>query len=106
MTSGSLIWRSASPKRASICSTSCSIMVGARVPGPMLAIVLGLGTSVAYGVSNFLGPQLSRRHTLATVLLVSQVAALAGAVAIVLVGGDAAPPARAIWLGLAAGVGN
>ena len=72
----------------------------------MLAIVLGLGTSVAYGVSNFLGPQLSRRHTLATVLLVSQVAALAGAVAIVLASGNAAPPARAVWLGLAAGVGN
>jgi hypothetical protein len=30
----------------------------------MLAMTLALGTSVCYGVSNFLGPQLARRHAL------------------------------------------
>jgi drug/metabolite transporter (DMT)-like permease len=72
----------------------------------MLAVLLALGTSVAYGTSNFLGPQLGRRHTLATVLLVSQLAALAGAVAIVLASGHGPPPGDAIVLGLLAGVGN
>jgi drug/metabolite transporter (DMT)-like permease len=72
----------------------------------MLAIVLALGTSVAYGVSNFLGPLLGRRHTLAAVLLVGQLAALGGAVVIVVASGDAPPPVAAIANGFAAGVGN
>ena len=44
----------------------------------MLAIALALGSSACYGVSNFLGPQLSKRHTLVAVLLISQLAALVG----------------------------
>ena len=72
----------------------------------MLAVLLALGTSVSYGVSNFLGPLLTRRHSLATVLLVGQVAALVGAAAIVVGSGDAAPPATAIAIGFLAGVGN
>ena len=72
----------------------------------VLAVVLALGSSIAYGTSNFLGPLLGRRHTLAAVLLVGQLAALAGAVAIVLASGDAPPPGGAILLGLLAGVGN
>jgi hypothetical protein len=43
----------------------------------VLAIALALGSSACYGMSNFLGPQLARRHTLASVLMVAQVAALA-----------------------------
>ena len=72
----------------------------------MLAVLLALGTSIAYGTSNFIGPLLGRRHTLAAVLLVGQTAALVGAGAIVLASGDAAPPREAILIGLLAGVGN
>ena len=72
----------------------------------MLAIVLALGTSVAYGVANFLGPLLGRSHPQAAVLLAGQLAALAGAVALVVGTGDAAPSLDGIALGLLAGVGN
>jgi drug/metabolite transporter (DMT)-like permease len=72
----------------------------------MLAIVLALGTSVAYGVSNFFGPLLGRSHPQAAVLLVGQTAALVGAAALVLFSGAAAPSAEAVALGLLAGVGN
>ena len=44
----------------------------------MLALALALGSSACYGVSNFIGPQLARRHAIVTVLVVSQAAALAG----------------------------
>ena len=69
-------------------------------------MLLALGTSVAYGTSNFFGPLLGRRHTAAAVLLAGQVAALAGAVAFVLVVGDEAPPLRGILFGVLAGTGN
>lgn len=72
----------------------------------MLAIVLALGTSVAYGVSNFFGPLLGRSHPQAAVLLVGQLAALVGAVVLVVVVADPLPPAEGIALGLLAGVGN
>jgi drug/metabolite transporter (DMT)-like permease len=72
----------------------------------VLAIVLALGTSIAYGTSNFMGPLLGRRHTVAAVLLVGQLAALAGAVALVVGSGEAAPPAGAIAVGILAGAGN
>src|SRR3712207_5153424 len=112
MTSGSLISRSASAKRASICSTSRSIMTGRSLggdvchPRPVLAIVLALGTSVAYGTSNFLGPLLGRRHSVAAVLLVGQLAALVGAAALVLGSGESAPSADAVLMGIVAGTGN
>jgi drug/metabolite transporter (DMT)-like permease len=72
----------------------------------MLAIVLALGTSVAYGVSNFFGPLLGRSHPQAAVLLAGQLAALVGAAAIVLLATDPIPSAHGIALGLLAGVGN
>ena len=72
----------------------------------MLAIVLALGTSIAYGSSNFLGPLLGRRHSQSAVLLVGQLAALIGAVLIVLGVGDAPPPTHAIVIGAIAGAGN
>lgn len=72
----------------------------------MLAVVLALGTSVAYGTSNFFGPLLGRRHSVAAVLLVGQVAALAGAGVLVVGSGEAVPPADAVLVGLFAGVGN
>ena len=69
-------------------------------------MVLALGTSVAYGTSNFLGPLLGRRHSVATVLLVGQLAALVGAVALVLGSDEQAPSGHAILLGGIAGTGN
>jgi drug/metabolite transporter (DMT)-like permease len=72
----------------------------------MLAISLALGSSACYGVSNFLGPQLARRHAIVTVLVVSQVSALIGC-AIYLAGArGAALPSRDLLLALLAGVGN
>ena len=72
----------------------------------MLAIVLALGTSVAYGVSNFFGPLLGRSHPQAAVLLVGQLAALVGAIVLVVAVADPVPPGSGIALGLLAGVGN
>ncbi len=72
----------------------------------MLAVVLALGTSVAYGIANFLGPLLGRRHPLGAVLLVGQGAALIAAGVLVLAVGDAPPSTRGVLLGLLAGAGN
>jgi drug/metabolite transporter (DMT)-like permease len=72
----------------------------------VLTIVLALGTSVAYGTSNFLGPLLGRRHTLAAVLLTGQVAALVAAGLIVVLSGDGPPGMHGLLLGLLAGAGN
>ena len=72
----------------------------------MLAIVLALGTSLAYGTSNTLGPRLARRRPLGSVLLAGQLAALVAAVVLVLLAGDAPPTASGIVLGFLAGAGN
>ena len=72
----------------------------------MLAIVLALGTSISYGVSNFFGPLFGRSHPQAAVLLVGQAAALAGTGLLVAFVADPLPPAHGIALGLLAGVGN
>lgn len=72
----------------------------------MLALVLALGTSLAYGTSNFLGPLLGRRHTLASVLLLGQLAALAGAALLVVGSGERVPTGGAIAVGIVAGAGN
>ncbi len=72
----------------------------------MFVIALALGSSVCYGVSNFLGPQLARRHTLVSVLILSQTAALAVCALYLLADrGPALPPAD-VWLALLAGLGN
>lgn len=72
----------------------------------MLAAVLALYTSLAYGVGNFLAPVLMRRHAFATVLLVSQGAALAGSVLLLAVSPEPWPPLHAVGLAVLAGVGN
>jgi|HubBroStandDraft_6_1064221.scaffolds.fasta_scaffold201417_2 drug/metabolite transporter (DMT)-like permease len=72
----------------------------------MFAISLALGSSVCYGLSNFLGPQLVRRHTLVAVLIVSQLAALAVCVLYLLAARGQALPAGDTWLALLAGAGN
>jgi drug/metabolite transporter (DMT)-like permease len=72
----------------------------------MFAISLALGSSVCYGLSNFLGPQLVRRHTLVAVLIVSQLAALAVCVLYLLAARGQALPAGDTGLALLAGAGN
>ena len=72
----------------------------------MLAIALALGSSACYGVSNFIGPQLARRHAIVSVLVVSQVAALIGCALYLAGARGAALPAGTMLLALLAGVGN
>jgi drug/metabolite transporter (DMT)-like permease len=72
----------------------------------MLAIALALGSSVCYGVSNFIGPQLVRRHTLVSVLVISQVAALTACALYLIIAGGHTLPLPDLWLALLAGVGN
>jgi drug/metabolite transporter (DMT)-like permease len=72
----------------------------------MLVLTLALGASLCYGVSNFLGPQLVRRHALVTVLVISQVAALAVCGLYLAVDGGRALPSSDTWLALLAGAGN
>ncbi len=72
----------------------------------MLAIALALGCSACYGVSNFLGPQLARRHALVSVLVLSQVAALVVCALYLAADPEHALPSSDMWLALFAGVGN
>lgn len=72
----------------------------------MLAIALALGSSACYGVSNFIGPQLARRHAIVSVLVVSQVAALIGCALYLAGARGPALPAGSMLLALLAGVGN
>jgi len=72
----------------------------------VLAIVLSLGSAACYGVSNFIGPQLARRHALVTVLLVSQVAALLACLAYLLAAGSSGLTGRETALAALAGAGN
>jgi drug/metabolite transporter (DMT)-like permease len=72
----------------------------------LLAIVLALGSSACYGVSNFVGPQLARRHALVSVLFISQVAALAVCVVYLFVAGGSALSGREVALAALAGAGN
>jgi drug/metabolite transporter (DMT)-like permease len=72
----------------------------------LLAIVLALGSSACYGVSNFVGPQLARRHSLVSVLVISQLAALGVCVVYLLAAGGPALSAHDVGLAALAGVGN
>lgn len=72
----------------------------------MLVIALALGSSACYGVSNFLGPQLARRHTLVAVLILSQCAALLACALYLAADGGRALPSPDAWLALLAGLGN
>jgi drug/metabolite transporter (DMT)-like permease len=72
----------------------------------MLVLFLALGASLCYGVSNFMGPQLVRRHALVSVLVLSQAAALGACVLYLLIDGSRELPAPDVWLALLAGAGN
>jgi drug/metabolite transporter (DMT)-like permease len=67
-----------------------------------LAVLALLGASF-WGVGDFFGGLASRRTHVLTVLVVSQAAGLVGAVAWVLVGGDARPSLGELWPAVGAG---
>jgi drug/metabolite transporter (DMT)-like permease len=70
----------------------------------VLAVALALGSSLVYGVSDFLGGLMSRSLPLLSVLLVSQASALVVLAAIVLASGASAPEAQFILYGAIAGL--
>lgn len=72
----------------------------------MLAIVLSLGVSLAYGLSNYAGPLQGRRHSTGTVLLVSQGAALVAAALVLAVSAEAAPGRGSVADAVVAGAAN
>jgi drug/metabolite transporter (DMT)-like permease len=72
----------------------------------VLTIALALGSSACYGVSNFLGPQLARRHAVVSVLMFSQVAALVASALYLLARGGHSLPSSEVWVALLAGAGN
>jgi drug/metabolite transporter (DMT)-like permease len=69
----------------------------------VLGIALGLASSVAWGVSDFLGGQQSRRIAALSVLLVSQPVGLALALVVALIAGGSALSGADAILGIVAG---
>jgi drug/metabolite transporter (DMT)-like permease len=67
---------------------------------------MGLGVSLAYGLSNFMGPVLGRRYGSTTVLLISQLLAVTVAGLVLLASGDTRPSAAALAYAALAGAGN
>jgi drug/metabolite transporter (DMT)-like permease len=71
-----------------------------------MAAALALLTSLCYGLSNFIGPAISRDLPTYAVLIAGQVVAFAVSLAVVVIGGDAAPEPR-VWAAAGlAGLGN
>ena len=72
----------------------------------MTPILLALGTALCYGVSNFIGPQLSRDLPTMAVIIAGQTVALTVSAAVVIAHGSGTPDAGEIGAGLLAGLGN
>ena len=72
----------------------------------MLAVVLALGASAAWGSADFIAGVGCRRVTLLTVLLVSQAAGLALLAPVLAASSEAPPPASTLALGALAGLFN
>ncbi len=72
----------------------------------MTAIALALGTALCYGVSNFIGPLISRDLPTMAVIIAGQTVALTVSAVVVLVHGEGTPDAAEIGAGLLAGAGN
>jgi uncharacterized membrane protein len=68
------------------------------------AVLLALGSSLSFGIADFFGGVVTRRHAVVVVLLVSQTVGLAGIALVVLVRGDGPPDALFVPLALAASV--
>jgi len=69
----------------------------------VLAILLGLGSSLSWGIADFWGGLASRRSRVLTVVLLSQAAGLALMLSVAAIRGTGPPPARDMALGAAAG---
>ncbi|MDQ1663331.1 MAG: hypothetical protein QOJ68_3311 [Blastococcus sp.] len=69
----------------------------------MLAIAFGIGSSVCWGLSDFLGGVQSRSRPLLSVLFVSQAVGLAGIALFVALFAGAAPPLGDLWPAAAGG---
>lgn len=72
----------------------------------VLAIALALTASACYGVSNFIGPVLSRELPVAAVMLIGQSASFMASVGLLAIDGSAAPGGAALATALVAGAGN
>ncbi len=72
----------------------------------MLAIALGLGSSLFWGLADFGGGLQSRRFPVIAVLLVSQAVGLAGIAVIVALSGEPAPALADLWPAAAGGAGG
>jgi drug/metabolite transporter (DMT)-like permease len=68
------------------------------------AVLLALGSSLSFGIADFFGGVVTRRHAVVVVLLVSQTVGLAGIALVVLARGDGPPDAGFVPLALAASV--
>jgi len=69
-------------------------------------ILLALGTALCYGVSNFVGPLLSRDLPTMAVIIAGQFVALCVSAIVVVAHGGDTPDAAAVGAGLLAGAGN
>ena len=72
----------------------------------MTAIALALGTALCYGVSNFIGPLLSRELPTMAVIVAGQTVALTVSFVVVVVHGGGSPSSLEVGAGLLAGLGN
>ena len=72
----------------------------------MTAVALALLTAVVWGLANYLGPLLSRRHPLGAVLVAGQVVGVLGGLAFYALDGNGPPATRALLLGIGAGIFN
>ena len=72
----------------------------------MTAIALALGTALCYGVSNFIGPLLSRELPTMAVIVFGQTVALAVSATVVIAHGQGSPDLAQVGAGLLAGAGN
>ncbi len=72
----------------------------------MLTVALALGSATCYGVSNFIGPLLARRHAVFAVLLISHTAAFLGAGVYLLIERGPMPHGAPFIYALLAGLGN
>lgn len=70
----------------------------------MVAVALGIGTALCWGLADFLGGIRTRRLTLAAVLAVSQLTGLTAVAVVVVAGNVEAPAAGDVAPALAAGV--
>jgi drug/metabolite transporter (DMT)-like permease len=70
------------------------------------AVLLALGTAACYGVSNFVGPLISRSLPTMAVIVTGQTVALLVSGVVVLASGHAAPDLSEAGAGLLAGTGN